>query len=177
MNEKDERQKAEQEYQSGHTHAHPHAHTHVDADGHIYMHEHEYDGEQGACGYEHEHSEIQRARGHDYEFMKTRDAHVHDHEHPGEETIHRHVHTQAEKKAVLNRLSKAIGHMEAVRRMVERDEDCSAVLIQLAAVRSAINNTGKLVLKNHINHCIMEAVEENDRQAIEMLDQAIDKFM
>ena len=74
-------------------------------------------------------------------------------------------------------MAKAIGHMEAVKRMVERDEDCGAVLIQLAAVRSAINNTGKVVLKNHINHCIMEAVEENDQEAIALLDQAIDKFM
>ena len=78
---------------------------------------------------------------------------------------------------VFNRMAKAIGHMEAVKRMVERDEDCGAVLIQLAAVRSAINNTGKVVLKNHINHCIMEAVEENDQEAIALLDQAIDKFM
>ena len=90
---------------------------------------------------------------------------------------HRHVHSEAEKKAVINRLSKAIGHMEAVKRMVERDEDCSEVLIQLAAVRSAINNTGKVVLKNHIDHCIVEAVEENDQEAIRKLNQAIDKFI
>lgn len=97
------------------------------------------------------------------------------HKHEGGK--HHHVHSQAEKKAVMNRLSKAIGHLESVRRMVERDEDCSEVLIQLAAVRSAINNTGKLVLKNHIDHCIVEAVEENDEEAIELLNQAIDKFM
>ena len=51
------------------------------------------------------------------------------------------------------------------------------MFFQLAAVRSAINNTGKLVLKNHINHCIVEAVEENDKEAIELLNQAIDKFI
>ena len=77
----------------------------------------------------------------------------------------------------MNRLSKAIGHLESVKRMVERDEDCSEVLIQLAAVRSAINNTGKLVLKNHINHCIVEAVEEHDQEAIDRLNQAIEKFV
>lgn len=97
----------------------------------------------------------------------------HTHEHGG----HHHVHSQEEKKAVLNRLSKAIGHLESVKRMVERDEDCSEVLIQLAAVRSAINNTGKLVLKNHINHCIVEAVEEHDQEAIDRLNQAIEKFV
>lgn len=103
------------------------------------------------------------------------DRHVHHHGPHG--AGHRHVHSATEKKAVLNRLSKAIGHLEAVKRMVERDEDCSQVLIQLAAVRSAINNTGKVVLKNHINHCIVEAVEENDQQAIDMLSEAIDKFI
>lgn len=98
--------------------------------------------------------------------------HTHTHSHG-----HRHVHSEEEKKAVINRLSKAIGHMEAVKRMVEKDADCSEVLIQLAAIRLAINNTGKVVLKNHINHCIVEAVEENDQEAIEMLNQAIDKFV
>lgn len=103
--------------------------------------------------------------------------HGHVHHHGAHGAGHKHVHSTAEKKAVLNRLSKAIGHLEAVKRMVERDEDCSQVLIQLAAVRSAINNTGKVVLKNHINHCIVEAVEENDQDAIKMLNEAIDKFI
>lgn len=103
--------------------------------------------------------------------------HMHRQSHTHTHSGHHHVHSQEEKKAVMNRLSKAIGHLESVRRMVERDEDCSEVLIQLAAVRSAINNTGKLVLKNHISHCIVEAVEENDEEAIELLNQAIDKFI
>ena len=103
--------------------------------------------------------------------------HGHVHHHGAHGAGHKHVHSTAEKKAVLNRLSKAIGHLEAVKRMVERDEDCSQVLIQLAAVRSAINNTGKVVLKNHINHCIVEAVEENDQDAIKILNEAIDKFI
>ena len=90
---------------------------------------------------------------------------------------HKHIHSPEEKRAVINRLSKAIGHLEAVKRMVEKDADCSEVLVQLAAVRAAINNTGKVVLKNHMNHCIVEAVEENDMEAIEKLNQAIDKFM
>lgn len=51
------------------------------------------------------------------------------------------------------------------------------MLIRLAAVRSAINSTGKVVLKNHLNHCIVEAVEEHGTEAIEKLNQAIDKLM
>ena len=105
--------------------------------------------------------------------------HIHEHGngHTHEQGGHHQVHSQEEKKAVMNRLSKAIGHLESVKRMVERDEDCSEVLIQLAAVRSAIHNTGKLVLKNHIDHCIVEAVEEHDQEAIDRLNQAIEKFV
>ena len=91
--------------------------------------------------------------------------------------MHKHVHSEEEKKKIVNRLSKAIGHMEAVKNMVLRDEDCSEVLIQLAAVRSEINNTGKVVLKNHISHCIVDAVEEGDMEAIEQLNKAINMFV
>lgn len=51
------------------------------------------------------------------------------------------------------------------------------MLIQLAAVRSAINNTGKVILKNHLDHCIVEAIEQNDMETIRALDEAIDKFI
>ena len=61
--------------------------------------------------------------------------------------------------------------------MVEDDEDCSDVLIQLAAVKSAINNTGKVILKDHMEHCIVHAVEDGDLQPIDELNAAIDKFM
>ena len=86
---------------------------------------------------------------------------------------HPHEHTQA----VINRLSRAIGHLEAVKKMVEEGRDCSEVLIQLAAVRSAINNTGKLILKDHMEHCIVDAVESGDKKAIEQLSIAIDRYI
>lgn len=118
--------------------------------------------------------ELGIAHEHTHEHLHDHDGeHSHDHGEHG----HHHVHSEKEKKAVVNRLAKAIGHLEAVKRMVEKDADCSEVLIQLAAVRSAINNTGKVVLKNHMNHCIVEAVEEHDMEAIEQLNKAIDQFM
>lgn len=86
--------------------------------------------------------------------------------------VHHH-----DTKQVLNRLSRAIGHLEAVKKMVEEGQDCSQVLIQLAAVKSALNNTGKIILKDHINHCIVEAVETGDKKALEDLSAAIDQFM
>lgn len=90
---------------------------------------------------------------------------------------HNHTHTHKETKAVLNRLSRAIGHLDAVKRMVEQGRDCSDVLIQLSAVNSAITNVSKLILKDHIEHCLVEAVKENDQESLDKLKMAIDKFI
>ena len=90
---------------------------------------------------------------------------------------HEHGHVHENQKAVVNRLARAIGHLEKVKRMVEAGEDCTEVLIQLAAVRSALDNTGKVILKDHMRHCVAEAVSAGDDDAIDDLCQAIDKFM
>lgn len=102
--------------------------------------------------------------------------HVHGHLEQ-EHSHHGHTHSHQHTKAVLNRLSRAIGHLARVRQMVEDGRDCSEVLIQLAAVRSALTNTGKVILKDHIDHCIVDAVEEGDLQAIKDLERAIDQFI
>ena len=90
---------------------------------------------------------------------------------------HTHAHTHQSTKAVLNRLARIIGHLEHVKRMVEEGQDCSEVLIQLSAVKSAINSTGKVILKDHISHCIVDAVESDDMAALEELNKAIDQFI
>ena len=103
---------------------------------------------------------------HELEPEHTSDGHVHPHVHP-------HSHTQT--KAVVNRLARAIGHLESVKRMVEEERDCTEVLVQLAAVRSALNNTAKIILKDHIEHCITGA--EADASSLQELNDAIDKFI
>ncbi len=90
---------------------------------------------------------------------------------------HNHMHSHEYTKDVLNRLSRAGGHLESVKRMVEDGKDCSEVLIQLSAVIAALNNTGKVILKDHIEHCIVDAVELGDKAAIENLNKAIDRFI
>ena len=107
---------------------------------------------------------------------KYKDEHTHANDH-GHDHAHSHAHTHTETKAVLNRLSRAIGHLESVRRMVEDGRDCADVLMQLAAVRSALNNTAKIILKDHIGHCLVEAVKENDLAAIDELNKAIEQYL
>ena len=102
------------------------------------------------------------------------DYHQHDHEHLH---AHSHGHVHENQRAVINRLARALGHLEKVKRMVEEGCDCTEVLIQLAAVRSALDNTGKVILQDHLRHCMVDAVEAGDQDAIDDLCSAIDKFM
>lgn len=98
---------------------------------------------------------------------------LHDHTHGDGLETHNHPHTHTQTKAVINRLARAIGHLESVKRMVEDGRDCTEVLIQLAAVRSALSGTAKVILKDHLEHC----VSDTDGDALEALNEAIDKFM
>ncbi|MDQ0204947.1 metal-sensing transcriptional repressor [Pectinatus haikarae] len=90
---------------------------------------------------------------------------------------HAHTHKHTQTHAVLNRMARIIGHMTAVRRMVESERDCSDVLIQLAAINAAVTNVSKLILKDHMEHCIVDAAKTNDNETIEKLKTAIDKFI
>ena len=99
-------------------------------------------------------------------------AHHIDGEH-GHSHTHTHPHTQT--KAVLNRLSRAIGHLESVKRMIEDGRDCTEVLVQIAAVRSALSSTAKVILKDHLEHCISD--DQSAAEQLQALNDAIDKFM
>ena len=88
-----------------------------------------------------------------------------------------HDHVHENQRAIVNRLSRALGHLEKVRQMVEDGADCTEVLVQLSAVRSALDNAGKVILKDHLRHCIVDAVSDGDDDAIDDLCQAVEKFM
>ena len=109
------------------------------------------------------HGEAGHAGGH---------SHAHDHDHD-----HLHTHTHQNTRQVLNRLSRITGHLNAVKTMVETVRDCSEVLIQLAAVQSALNGVCQVILEDHIDHCIVDAVQTGDMAAIEELNKAIKTLM
>lgn len=103
--------------------------------------------------------------------------HTHSHSHGNEHHDHGHTHTHTHTKAVLNRLSRAIGHLTSVRGMVEQGRDCSEVLIQLAAVRSAIEKTCEVILKDHLENCIVDAINTGDMEALKKLNKAVEMLL
>ena len=105
---------------------------------------------------------------------------VESHQHVREDgtvITHSHAHTHTNTPAVLNRMARLIGHLNATKKMIETGRDCSEVLTQLAAVDAAIKSVSKVIIKDHMQHCIVEAVEEGDEEAIEKLSQSIEQFI
>lgn len=90
---------------------------------------------------------------------------------------HGHQHSHTQTKAVLNRMARLIGHLESIKQMIADGRDCSDVLIQLSAVDSAIKGVSRIILKDHLEHCIVDAVRENDKEALDQLNKAIDRFL
>ncbi len=92
--------------------------------------------------------------------------------HPG----HHHPHEQ--RQSVLNRLSRIEGHVRAVKRMVENDTPCPELLIQLAAIRSALNGVGRVILEDHVKSCLMSTADKGDfEEAFQDLKNSLDKFI
>lgn len=94
-----------------------------------------------------------------------------------EQHEHGHRHDPNEKKKQLNRLSRAMGHLQHVKKLMESDEDCAKVLIQLSAVESALHSLGKEIINEHITHCIAHAVENHDETAIADFKDAINRYL
>ena len=90
---------------------------------------------------------------------------------------HTHTHSPQIVKNELNRIARIIGHMKSIKIMIESGRDCSEVLIQLAAVDAAVKSLSRVILKEHMSTCIVDAIKTGDEEVIEALNDAIDKFM
>lgn len=135
-------------------------------DDHDHSHTHDHN-------HDHEHTQST-----DHNHEHTHGDHTHDHtDHTHTHGSHGHSHSHTDTKKVLNRLSRAIGHLTSVRAMVEDGRDCAEVLVQLAAVSAALKSTSKVILKDHLDHCIVDAVKSGDSLALEELNHAIEIMM
>lgn len=94
-----------------------------------------------------------------------------------EEHAHSHYHDPEEKKRQLNRLAKAIGHLQHVKGMIENDEDCAEVLTQLSAVNSALRSLSREIINEHMSHCITHAIEDGNLELVAEFQKAVQRFI
>lgn len=91
---------------------------------------------------------------------------------------HEHNHEHKHRKSIINRLARIEGHVRSVKQMAIDDRDCPDILLQIAAIRKALDNTAKLLLTDHIETCVVNAVRQgNEEQVLEDMKKALDNFI
>lgn len=70
--------------------------------------------------------------------------------------------TTEEKHSVANRLRRIEGQISGIARMIEEDRYCVDILNQTAAVVSALRNVENMVMENHLNTCVVDAIRSGD---------------
>jgi len=70
------------------------------------------------------------------------------------------VHKQ--RKNVRDRLVRAEGHLHGIVKMIDDDKECPDILIQIGAVKAALEKAGMIILEDHLEHCLIEAVKSGD---------------
>ncbi|AFY67550.1 metal-sensitive transcriptional regulator [Geitlerinema sp. PCC 7407] len=98
---------------------------------------------------------------------------------PGDRGLHHaHVHSEESLRLVINRLSRIEGHIRGVKTMVQESRPCPDVLVQIAAVRGALDRVARLILDEHLTECIARAAEEGNIDVeIAELKSALDRFL
>lgn len=75
------------------------------------------------------------------------------------------------KKLLENRLNRMIGQLGGIRAMVADDRYCGDVLTQIAAVESALQSFGYLILRDHMETCVVEEIQSGNTGVV---DEAVD---
>lgn len=103
---------------------------------------------------------------------------VHHHTHQHQYPIHNHVHSEESLRKIVNRLSRIEGHIRGIKSMVQQNSPCPDVLLQIAAVRGALDRVARIVLDEHLTECIGRAAQEGDIEVeLEQLKAALDRFL
>jgi DNA-binding FrmR family transcriptional regulator len=100
---------------------------------------------------------------------------THPHSH---DAAHAHTHSEESVRRLVNRLSRIEGHVRGIKTMVQNDEPCPDVLIQIAAIRGALDRVARMILDEHLTQCVARAAKEGNIEGeIEELKAALDRFL
>lgn len=93
-------------------------------------------------------------------------------------SAHPHVHSEESLQRLVNRLSRIEGHVRGIKTMIKDSRPCPDILVQIAAVRGALDRVARMVLDGHLSDCISRATQDGDIDVeIEALKSALDRFL
>ncbi|MBE6514551.1 MAG: metal-sensing transcriptional repressor [Candidatus Methanomethylophilaceae archaeon] len=75
------------------------------------------------------------------------------------------------------RMRKIQGQLAAIDRMIDEDVPCEDIIIQVNAVKSALQKVGHIIMEGHIQHCVREGIEHGDAdKTIQEFTKALEQF-
>jgi len=94
-----------------------------------------------------------------------------------DESVRQSHHSDEMKKNLVTRLNRIEGQIRGVKGLIEKDTYCDDVLNQIAAIQSALNSVGKLLLEGHMKSCVIERIQAGDQAVIDELLVTVHKLM
>ncbi len=80
-------------------------------------------------------------------------------------------------EAISKRLKKIEGQVRGIEKMVNEDQACESILIQIGAVKSALHKTGQIILEGHMSHCVLDGIKNGkEEETIKTLMSALNQF-
>jgi DNA-binding FrmR family transcriptional regulator len=114
----------------------------------------------------------------DYSYSHEADSPNHHSAYSHSHVAHAHVHSEESLRRVVNRLSRIEGHIRGIKTMIQESRPCPDVLVQIAAVRGALDRVARIVLDEHLTECVARAAKEGQIEVeIEELKAALDRFL
>jgi DNA-binding FrmR family transcriptional regulator len=101
-----------------------------------------------------------------------------EHHHGDRHSSHSHIHSAESLRQLVNRLSRIEGHIRGIKVMVQESRACPDVLVQIAAVRGALDRVARIILDEHLTECVARAAKEgNIEEELDELKAALDRFL
>ena len=84
---------------------------------------------------------------------------------------------EVSKEDILNRMKKIEGQAKGIQKMIEEDKCCGDIMVQISAIRSAINRVGGLIMDRYIKECLKESLKNGEDDSIEEAIETIVKYV
>jgi DNA-binding FrmR family transcriptional regulator len=82
------------------------------------------------------------------------------------------------QRNIQSRLNRIEGQVRGIKRMIDEQADCDQILMQIASLRAALLQTGRVILDDHIKMCVTQCVQEGQGdEALEKLGHALDRLL
>ena len=101
------------------------------------------------------------------------------HSEAGCPACHRQKHTprdEAELRQLKNRLNRMAGQLNGIGKMLDENRYCGDILIQIAAIEKALQSFGYIVLKAHMESCMVEDIREGNTDTIDEVVELVKKL-